>query len=450
MFCSKCGVENRDGSKFCSVCGAPFKEPATQPAVQYAPPANLPENRYNVRYGSQQDGMPVSPKKKKTGLVIGLIAGILVLLGGAAALYFFVFAGTGVNGYWYSDETSIAFEFKDNGKAVQYGLMGKEEAGYEYDRQKGEGVLDLGDAKYDFTADKDTLTFSEKGVKSEFKRADKDFDAGDFFFGRLKGLYSNKTNAEVLELKEGKSVISHSFSGDAKGTYVFDFDRGRGTLTFNGKDVKFSASVTDISLDTYGTYIKEEKSFNTNGFLYECLSGCYFNKDIPEVLEMKSGKAVISHMAGSDSIGTFDYDLSKGAGTIKMGSKDFTIAISSGTMNVSGVGAYIRQTDDFDYVAALNQGGSQKIVTIVGKWYDKAGHMGTFTFSGDGTIEFYFAPKDTGFKGVYTFDTVSENGTVTIDFAGSKQTYNFVLSDGVLNLNNGEAYFTTDSVAQNK
>lgn len=64
MFCSKCGANNADGAKFCIGCGASLSEPvqptASVPSVTPVPPQN--------------------PKKKKTGLIIGIVAGAVALI----------------------------------------------------------------------------------------------------------------------------------------------------------------------------------------------------------------------------------------------------------------------------------------------------------------------------------------------------------------------------------
>ncbi len=88
MFCQNCGTQNADGVKFCNNCGAPLQaateettvlnQPSVQPAQQYAP----------VSPGPQK------PKSsKKTGLIIGGVAGAIVLI--VAVVLIVVFAGKG-------------------------------------------------------------------------------------------------------------------------------------------------------------------------------------------------------------------------------------------------------------------------------------------------------------------------------------------------------------------
>lgn len=54
MFCTKCGNRMPDGSKFCTKCGAPM--------------------------GGEADPSSTPPKKKRTGLVAGVTAAVVVAL----------------------------------------------------------------------------------------------------------------------------------------------------------------------------------------------------------------------------------------------------------------------------------------------------------------------------------------------------------------------------------
>ncbi|MBR0134625.1 MAG: Ig-like domain-containing protein [Clostridia bacterium] len=74
----------------------PYAAPVQQPAYDpYAAPVQQPvydPYAAPVQQGYQQPAAE-QPKKKKTGLIIGIIAGVLALLGGLAALYFLVLGG---------------------------------------------------------------------------------------------------------------------------------------------------------------------------------------------------------------------------------------------------------------------------------------------------------------------------------------------------------------------
>lgn len=73
MFCSQCGKELSENSKFCNNCGAPV-EAATQESPVQATPQVTPQE--------------VPKKKSKAGLVIGLVILLLALLAGGGVLFF--------------------------------------------------------------------------------------------------------------------------------------------------------------------------------------------------------------------------------------------------------------------------------------------------------------------------------------------------------------------------
>lgn len=130
MICKKCGNEVADNFRFCPECGfdmtsAPAAEPAAEPvqepvttpvqepAQNYAAPQNAPQGYYNAPQGAPQGnyyapqgapqwnnapqgnwnqnpyGMngfaPTPVKKKKTGLIIGIVSAVAVVAAGAVA-----------------------------------------------------------------------------------------------------------------------------------------------------------------------------------------------------------------------------------------------------------------------------------------------------------------------------------------------------------------------------
>ena len=90
MFCPKCGAPIKDGHKFCTACGffVAGKQPAQKGAQTQAKgqaPANRPPQ---ARPGKRPSDLQAAPKKRKPalGLLIGLVAGGLVLATAVAIL----------------------------------------------------------------------------------------------------------------------------------------------------------------------------------------------------------------------------------------------------------------------------------------------------------------------------------------------------------------------------
>lgn len=116
MFCTKCGNQLPDDTRFCTFCGAPQEaEPAaavapeTEPVVPetetVAPEAALAEDSiinvvaeeeatYDVPFIATDDFTPPertpAPKKKKTGLIVAIILVVVLLAGAAVGVYFYL------------------------------------------------------------------------------------------------------------------------------------------------------------------------------------------------------------------------------------------------------------------------------------------------------------------------------------------------------------------------
>lgn len=104
MFCTKCGKQIPDISKFCPECGAvieqkpaapvqqptPVQQPVVQQPVVQQPtaPTQQPAPNYQQPYQYPQPPMP--PKKNHTGLIIGLIAAGVVIIALVVLLIIFI------------------------------------------------------------------------------------------------------------------------------------------------------------------------------------------------------------------------------------------------------------------------------------------------------------------------------------------------------------------------
>lgn len=96
MFCNNCGNQLPDGAKFCNVCGAAIQSPVSKAPVTQQP--QVPQEPFghqsNFTNPCPPDPAPVNPtpaKKKKTGLVIGIVAGVFAIIAIIGTLY-----GTGL------------------------------------------------------------------------------------------------------------------------------------------------------------------------------------------------------------------------------------------------------------------------------------------------------------------------------------------------------------------
>lgn len=99
MFCQNCGASNNEGAKFCASCGKPmapiknepiatgFVAPTVQPVVNYAASVGQ-ATPFQVEPAVAQTSQPQPPKKKKTGLLVGIIVGALVIIGAIIAVLF--------------------------------------------------------------------------------------------------------------------------------------------------------------------------------------------------------------------------------------------------------------------------------------------------------------------------------------------------------------------------
>lgn len=96
MFCKKCGADIADGARFCKKCGAEQSAPAQQPVQQYQQPVAQVQYAYPQGYAQ--------PKKKKTGLIVGLIAGGVAVVA-LVVILIVVFAGgsSGGSGGYYGE-----------------------------------------------------------------------------------------------------------------------------------------------------------------------------------------------------------------------------------------------------------------------------------------------------------------------------------------------------------
>lgn len=167
MFCSKCGNPLSDDAKFCSTCGAPVNAAQEDSPVPQQP-TSIPNETENIQapksepfmeaqnFGAQmRDGVTVSGKKSKKGLVIGLSLGGVLLAVILTVTLIFVFGQKGSSkgndgsvplGYSavvYDDQYTYFLSRTEDDEAcikrVGNDLHGKPEILYEVEEIKGDG-----------------------------------------------------------------------------------------------------------------------------------------------------------------------------------------------------------------------------------------------------------------------------------------------------------------------
>ncbi len=85
-FCPRCGNATDDRYVFCGFCGQPLEQPLEQPAAPTVPEPSIPMIQ------SPSPVQPAPKKKKRTPLIIGLVA-VAVIAAVAAAVLLIFFSG---------------------------------------------------------------------------------------------------------------------------------------------------------------------------------------------------------------------------------------------------------------------------------------------------------------------------------------------------------------------
>lgn len=228
MFCTKCGANNADGTRFCTACGTPLlnNQPETPVASEapvytppvydapedvatvYAPPVyeapsqpipeapvyeapvqQVPQTQYynpDMAYANQ----PEPPKKKgKIGLIVGIILGVLVLVVAVAAILLATgvidLDASGTN----TEETSKKNNKKDEEEIAKESLVGAWALSLEGDEVYDYGMTTLNlpytlvlssDGTYYVTADPEKFDdFVYNTMMDVLLEGDSDFEIND-------------------------------------------------------------------------------------------------------------------------------------------------------------------------------------------------------------------------------------------------------------------------------
>ena len=177
MYCSNCGQKNDDTAAFCINCGAPISAVSGNPA----PPQGIdtPSQGYQVHgaEGANPSAGVQTPKKKNTGLIIGLCAGGVVLVAAAVVAIILLMGGEPVEGIWLNEKFNEVLEFDDDGDVTVYTTETEIDGTYDYGKRSGEGRIETEDKKYDFIVNNDELVIENK---RSYLRVDDDFDIDGF------------------------------------------------------------------------------------------------------------------------------------------------------------------------------------------------------------------------------------------------------------------------------
>ena len=293
MFCTKCGQQNSDDSTFCIQCGNSMK--GTVPA----PKEQTPPNTYSSVQGQnvlpvqtvpvQATPVQVTPvqvtpfqttpiqaappqtntantpvktrKKSHKGLIIGLVAGFLVLIAGVVLVIVVLnnlAAGNGsketvnefpLTGLWSSEERAEVLKFKDNGSVYLYSYEDDVKGDYEYDKDQSNGVITLDDTSYDFEVADFEMDVEDMGVYTMVD--DEEFDIDEF----IEDNYADSSSAETTspDVTDTTAAAATTAATTAAVETVTDMSLTL-SLSFGDRDGTYSGEIENGLPNGYGTF----------------------------------------------------------------------------------------------------------------------------------------------------------------------------------------------------
>lgn len=319
-----------------------------------------------------------------------------------------------LNGIWVCEEAVKALEFKD-GKATVYSSYGEQTGSYTYDIDDGTGKLKIDGTDLRFSATYQELSFDTEVYTKESKN----FDIGEFISKNntaILGTWYEKTGqGSISFLPDG--TMSISYQGETiTGTYTYDSLTNSGTVTVYGQttafilqndvliieDVEFTRTeqpVIDTLSPIVGTWYETTGLWGTIYFYDDGSADLYINNQFYYC--------------------TYTYNNSSSDGQLTIHYADRTDAkyfwVYDGVMYLDGY--------------AYTQTYVQPATGVTGTWYSVTGKNGIFTFDGYGGV--YLEYYGNIYYGSYTFDTLTNTGSLTLVFAvGESETIDFYLSNG--------------------
>ncbi len=415
MNCKKCGFQNAADSKFCRSCGAhleaenavPDAPEAPLPPPQAVPPPYQPAPPHQpAPYPPQQ--MPLQPYQKpksKTGLIIGLILGILVLLAAAAAaVYFFVLGPP--QGEWYNAERGWVLSIGSGNSIEKFSLEGLEKATYEYENLKSQGIMTLDTKSYLFKTDSGRLLLGDEGETISFIKLEEKESIEKYVLKALEGNWASEELGEVLQFENG-SVYVYSHAGDFKGGFEYNIIRGEGTLTLHSKDYTIRATHAQLEVKDVGVYTKADKGLDIKAFLAQTQSpvlGMWYESqgELGTILFSEDGTLQVE-MMGQIYFGTYTFDAASGTGAVTVEGETTPFTVSGGLLQIEEY-TYMR-----DYIPQQTAPENP-----TGTWYEATGKYGTITLYDDGGVEWY--ENGETYYGRYTYNPAQALGEITVNF----------------------------------
>ncbi len=440
MNCTQCGSPLSEGSLFCQACGSPVnQQPPVQPAQ--APPPEAPAQPQPIYqqpptqpYGTPPYN-PIPQYKKRTKLVVSLLAVGVVFIAAAVCLYLFVLSGTPVVGQWYCEERGQVLVFNEDNTAMGYALTGTVDGEYTYDKGKGDGAISANGSDLAFKVNKDELILVNKETDDEstFVKTNPKDKAEDLVLSALQGVWHCEEIGEVLEFRKGKINV-YSGYGDFNGTYDYDIEKGQGSFSVNGKDFEFFADYNALSVTNTGNYVKADKKFDIKAFVAEHampIAGMWYDASgtYGTIEFYTDGTAQIA-MLDMTVAATYTFDAATGTGTLTSETvgQSSDMALKDGRIEIDGI-TYTRDV--------VEQANASAASTVAGTWYETTGTLGSITFYEDGSL----AVDSNGMfiYGTYTFNAADGSGQIELEEEGLTNTYTFSC-DGISLQIEGSSY----------
>lgn len=241
MFCTKCGRESKEGTKFCTYCGAPLQAPVHKtvgaPSPAQAGTAKKAEKEKKVK-SSQPVNPPATKKSNKGKVAIAIVAGVAIL-----AVGFLAVGGILCN----SREKEIADAIAD------YNIA-------DYIQQKDEMVSDYEGYNFFDIMHKMTAIQDLTNVQGEAKKANDDLEEQRKSYEQMEeekdnydladsyGEYTDSLDKwkEALDNKEYQNAVDASSDAEKKlnqlkednKTYVKNKLEQYTSVTWSGNDEK--------------------------------------------------------------------------------------------------------------------------------------------------------------------------------------------------------------------